>query len=153
MELVLWRHADAEDGLQDLKRELTDKGRKQANRVAKWLRPRMEGQWEILVSPAVRAKQTADALDLEYDVRLPLGPSATEDALFREADWPVNAKNVMIVGHQPTIGRVAARLLTGHVGDLTVKKGALWWFSGKYDKRLGLSETVLRAVIGPDFSD
>ena len=74
MELVLWRHADAEDGLQDMKRELTDKGRKQANRVAKWLRPRMEGQWEILVSPAARAKQTADALDLEYDVRLPLGP-------------------------------------------------------------------------------
>jgi phosphohistidine phosphatase len=153
MELVLWRHADAEDGLADMKRELTDKGRKQAARVAKWLRPRLEGPWVILVSPAARAKQTADALDLEYDVRLTLGPSATEDALIREADWPRNDRNVIIVGHQPTLGRVAARLLTGHVGDLSVKKGAVWWFSGRFDRRAGPSETVLRAVIAPDLAD
>ncbi len=151
MELVLWRHADAEDGLADMKRELTDKGRRQATRIAKWLRPRMEDKWEILVSPAVRARQTADALDLDYDVRIPLGPAATEDALLREAGWPASARNVLIVGHQPTLGRVAARLLTGHVGDLTIKKGAVWWFSGRYSRGLGLSETVLRAVIGPDF--
>ena len=153
MELVLWRHADAEDGMVDLKRSLTDKGRKQAVRVARWLRPRLEGQWDVLVSPAARARQTADALDLEYDVRLTLGPAATEDALLREADWPRSERNVIIVGHQPTLGRVAARLLTGHVGDLSVKKGAVWWFSGRYDRRAGLSETVLRAVIGPDLAD
>ena len=151
MELVLWRHADAEDGLADMKRELTDKGRRQSARIAKWLRPRMEDKWEILVSPAVRARQTAEALDLDFDVRIPLGPSATEDALLREAGWPANGQNVLIVGHQPTLGRVAARLLTGHVGDLTIKKGAVWWFSGRYSRPLGLSETVLRAVIGPDF--
>ena len=150
MELVLWRHADSEDGVLDMKRELTDKGRKQATKVAKWLRPRLEGQWEILVSPAARAKQTAEALDLEFDVRLTLGPSATEDALLREAGWPDGDKNVIIVGHQPTLGRVAARLLTGHHGDLSIKKGAVWWFSGRFDKRAGLSETGLRAVIAPD---
>jgi phosphohistidine phosphatase len=153
MELILWRHADAEDGLADMRRALTDKGRKQALKVAKWLRPRMEGQWEILVSPAVRARQTADALDLEYDVRLALGTSASEDVLVREADWPRNERNVIIVGHQPTLGRLATRLLTGHHGDLTVKKGAVWWFSGRYDRRAGLSETLLRAVIGPDLAD
>jgi phosphohistidine phosphatase len=153
MELVLWRHADAEDGIPDMKRALTDKGRRQASRVAKWLRPRLEGQWEILVSPATRARQTADELDLDYDVRIPLGPSATEDALLREAGWPGNGKNVMIVGHQPTLGRVAARLLTGQVGDLTVKKGALWWFSGTPGRLADLNGTLLRAVIGPDFAD
>ena len=153
MELVLWRHADAEDGLLDMKRALTDKGRRQASRVAKWLRPRLEGQWDILASPAVRARQTAEALDLEYDVQVALGPGASEDGLLRAAQWPQNGRNVLIVGHQPTLGRIAARLLTGHMGDLTIKKGAVWWFSGKYDRHLGLSETVLRAVIGPDLVD
>jgi phosphohistidine phosphatase len=153
MELILWRHADAEDGVVDMKRNLTDKGRRQAGRLARWLQPRLEGDWEVLVSPAARARQTADALDLEHDVRLTLGPAATEDALLREADWPRNERNVIIVGHQPTLGRVAARLLTGHHGDLTLKKGAIWWFSGRYDKRAGLSETLLRAVVGPDLVD
>lgn len=154
MELVLWRHAEAEDGLLDMKRALTDKGRRQASRVARWLRPRLEGQWEILASPATRARQTADALDLDYDVRLVLGPAATEDALLREAGWPAGPHNVILVGHQPTLGRLAARLLTGQVGDLTIKKGAAWWFSsGKGGRHAAPGETLLRAVIGPDLVD
>lgn len=153
MELVLWRHADAEVGPADLKRELTDKGRKQASRVAKWLRPRLEGDWEILASPAARAKQTADALDLDYDVRLTLGPLETEDALIREVDWPAGARNVIVVGHQPTLGRVAARFLSGHRGDLTMKKGSIWWFSSKIDDEVGQGETLLRVVMAPDFLD
>ncbi len=153
MELVLWRHADAEMGAVDMKRELTDKGRRQAGRVAKWLRPRLEGQWEVLVSPAARARQTADALDLEYEARLTLGPGATEDALIREAGWPGNSRNVLIVGHQPTLGRLAARLLSGHHGELTIKKGSVWWFSSRLDDEVGQGETLLRAVIAPDFAD
>jgi phosphohistidine phosphatase len=153
MELVLWRHADAEMGVVDMKRGLTEKGRRQAAKVARWLRPRLEGKWQVLSSPAARATQTADALDLDYDVRPALGTSATEEALLREAGWPAGEGNVILVGHQPTLGRVAARLLTGHLGDLSVKKGAVWWFSGKYDKRAGLSETILRAVIAPDLAD
>lgn len=153
MELVLWRHADAEVGVMDMKRELTDKGRKQAAKMARWLRPRLEGQWLVLSSPAVRARQTAEALDLEVDVRSALGTSATEEALLNEAGWPAGEQNVILVGHQPTLGRLAARLLTGHLRDLSVKKGAVWWFSGKYDKRAGLNETILRAVIAPDLVD
>jgi phosphohistidine phosphatase len=153
MELVLWRHADAEVGPADLKRELTDKGRRQASRVAKWLRPRLEGDWVILVSPAARAKQTADALDVDYDVRLTLGPLETEDALIREVGWPAGERNVIVVGHQPTLGRVAARFLSGHRGDLTMKKGSIWWFSSKIDDEVGQGETLLRAVIAPDFLD
>jgi phosphohistidine phosphatase len=153
MELILWRHADAEVGLSDLKRELTDKGRKQASRVARWLRPRLEGKWDILVSPAERAKQTADALELAYSVRAALGTSATAEALLLEAGWPGNDRNVIIVGHQPTLGRVAARLLTGQSGDLGIRKGAVWWFSGKFDRQSRLNETLLRAVVPPDLAD
>ena len=54
MELILWRHADAEDSSPDLDRELTDKGRKQAARVADWLTPRLSPDIRILVSPAAR---------------------------------------------------------------------------------------------------
>ena len=152
MELVLWRHADAQVGPSDLKRELTEKGRRQASRVAKWLRPRLEGEWEILVSPAARAKQTADALDLDYAVRLTLGPLETEDALLREVGWPAGERNVIVVGHQPTLGRVAARLLTGQRGDLTMKKGSVWWFSSRLDDEVGHGETLLKSVIAPDFA-
>ena len=105
----------------------------------------------ILVSPAVRATQTADALEIGYEVRPALGTSATPEALVREAGWPAGEANVIIVGHQPTLGRLAARLL-GHHGDLAVKKGAIWWFSGKRGAAPDSTEAILRAVIGPDFA-
>lgn len=153
MELVLWRHADAEVGVADLKRELTEKGRRQAKNIARWLRPRLDGDWVVLSSPAARARQTAEALDLDVKVRLTLGPLETEDALLREAEWPGNDRHVIVVGHQPTLGRVAARLLTGHRGDLTMKKGSLWWFSSRLDEEVAQGETLLRIVITPDFAD
>jgi len=153
MELILWRHADAEVGPADLKSELTDKGRKQAVRVAKWLEPRLDGDWRVLSSPALRATQTAEALGGKVKVCLTLGPLETENALLREVGWPDAEKNVIVVGHQPTIGRVAARLLTGHTGDLTVKKGSIWWFSTRIDEEHGIGETVLRAVITPDLAE
>ncbi len=152
MELLLWRHADAEDGLIDLKRELTDKGRRQAAKMAKWLRPRLDGSWRVLASPAVRATQTADALDRDYEVRPALQPGAGVDALLHEAGWPDGKVNVVLVGHQPTLGRVAARLLTGHAIDLSVKKGALWWFSARPGPGGSPGETILKAVIGPDLA-
>jgi phosphohistidine phosphatase len=152
MELILWRHADAQDGSPDLKRELTDKGRRQAERMAEWLKPRLDDNWRILVSPAVRARQTADALGVDYEQRITVGPGATENTLLREIAWPGGDRNVLVVGHQPTFGRVAARLLTGHYGDLTIKKGCAWWFSSRIDEEVGQGVTLLRAVIAPDLA-
>ena len=37
MNLLLWRHAEAQDGDPDLARELTARGRKQAEKMAHWL--------------------------------------------------------------------------------------------------------------------
>ena len=34
MELILWRHAEAEDGYPDLERALTEKGHEQAKKMA-----------------------------------------------------------------------------------------------------------------------
>ena len=62
MDLILWRHADAEPGEPDDQRRLTAKGKKQARRAAEWLHGNLPNSARILVSPAVRAQQTASYL-------------------------------------------------------------------------------------------
>jgi phosphohistidine phosphatase len=151
MELILWRHADAEPGMNDGARRLTDKGRRQAARVAKWLKHRIDKDWLILVSPAVRTQQTAEALGVKFETKETLGTGANPNAVLREAHWPDGKKNVLIVGHQPTLGLVASKLLTGNQDDMAIKKGAAWWFSNREGD--GAGEIVLRAVIGPDQAD
>ncbi len=152
MDLILWRHADAEPGKDDQKRELSDRGRKQAARIAAWLRPRMHGEWEVLASPAVRAVQTAKALDHKFDTRITLNTDANPSAVLREAHWPDGNHNVIVVGHQPTLGQVAARLLTDQNGDLSIKKGAVWWFSTTEEDEM-ISGISLRAVMTPELAE
>lgn len=149
MELILWRHAEAEDGVADLKRGLTDKGRKQASRMADWLNPRLPQDIRILVSPAARTLQTAQALGRGYKETPALAPGASADEVLAAAGWPDSAYPVLVVGHQPTLGEVAMQLLTGHPGDLAMKKGAIWWFQSR--ERAGELQVVLRAVAGPDW--
>ena len=67
--------------------------------------------------------------------------------LFRSA-WPENSNNVIVVGHQPTLGMVAARLINGIDGYVSVKKGAMGWFETR--ERDGRRETVLKAMASPD---
>lgn len=147
MDLILWRHAEAEDGLEDLERALTKRGRRQAKRMAEWLRPRLAGEWRILSSPAKRALQTVKPLELPYDVRDALGTGAGPQAILREAGWPGAGASVVIVGHQPTLGQVAARLV-GAASEIAIKKGAIWWFASR-----GGGEATLRAVLNPDLLD
>jgi phosphohistidine phosphatase len=148
MELILWRHADAEDAGSrgDLARELTKKGRQQAAAMAEWLRPRLEGDWRVICSPAARAIQTVTPLGRDYEARPRLDPSASAEDYLREAAWPRGA-NTIVVAHQPTLGEVAARLL-GEAGDIAVKKGAIWWFATR--ERDGAARTVLKLVIDPE---
>ena len=148
MELLLWRHADAEDGFPDAGRALTRKGLKQAKLVAQWLKPRLAEDCLILVSPAKRAQQTADALELPYTTERRIGTSADVADIIAAAEWPEHRGMVIVVGHQPTLGQLAAWLLSGDQAAWTVKKGALWWFSGHAG--YGGVETTLKTVISPD---
>ena len=148
MDLLLWRHADAEDGIPDAERALTRKGLKQAKQVAEWLEPRLPGGSLILASPAKRAQQTAAALGLPYTTDRRIGVHADIADLIAASNWPQRKGAVVLVGHQPTLGRLAARLLSGEPADWNIKKGALWWFSSR--ARYGDAQTVLRAVISPD---
>jgi phosphohistidine phosphatase len=71
MELILWRHAEAEEGdagLPDGKRRLTARGEKQAKKVALWLQRNLPRKRTVLVSPAERTQQTAHALELPYEI-------------------------------------------------------------------------------------
>lgn len=144
MELILWRHAEAEEGLDDLQRELTAKGRKQAKRMAEFLRAHLPADARILVSPAVRTQQTAAALARPFETVKEIAPDAQPEALLQAAGWPDAEGTVLLVGHQPTLGETAALLLRAESG-LSVRKGAVWWFSGR--ARDGRNQAVLRTVI------
>ncbi|MQY51750.1 histidine phosphatase family protein [Rhodocyclus tenuis] len=171
MDLLLWRHADAEDGLPDLQRPLTARGEAQAQQMADWLHAHAPKRLAVLVSPAVRAQQTAAALKQPFVTDERLRPGADVCELLAATGWadgdemddsddgstttavrhsPTHARRaVLVVGHQPTLGRVAALLLGGQEADWSVKKGSVWWFSNRV--RRGETQTVLRAVIGPDY--
>lgn len=153
MELILWRHAEAEEGdgkLPDGKRRLTARGEKQAKKVAQWLQQHLPRKRKVLVSPAERTQQTAHALELPYEIEPRLGIRASVEDVLAVAGWPDQNGAVLIVGHQPTLGRVAALLLGGEEADWPVKKGGVWWFASR--ERDGERQTVLRAVLNPDFA-
>jgi phosphohistidine phosphatase len=150
MDLILWRHAEAEDanGKPDSERELTKRGRKQAERMARWLRPLAGERWRILVSPAKRTLQTVKPLEREFEESEAVGLGATPSSILEAAGWPDAQGPVLVVGHQPTLGQVAARLLGGVDGDTAIRKGAIWWFTTR--ARDGNHETILKAVRDPD---
>jgi phosphohistidine phosphatase len=152
MNLILWRHAEAEDAASsDLARQLTSRGRKQAQAVAKWLKSRLEPDSVVLVSPAARTIQTAEALTLQYRTVNEIAPGADASAVLTAARWPEGiAPTVVVVGHQPTLGLVASQLLAGQHADWTIKKGGLWWLATR--ARNGDQQTVVRAVISPDLA-
>jgi phosphohistidine phosphatase len=148
MDLILWRHAEAEDGLPDAGRRLTRRGRRQAQDVAAWLRAHLPRKALVMASPAARTRETAEALDLPFETDRRLGVGASPEDVLGAIGWPDRSAAVVVVGHQPTLGRVAALLLSGTDAEWPVKKGAAWWLTTRH--REGAQQVVLRAVIAPD---
>ena len=151
MDLLLWRHAEAEDGEDDLRRRLTARGEKQARSMAAWILTHQPKDMRIIVSPAIRTQQTAEALKLPFETQRKIGPEACVSELIAAAGWPDASGSVLIIGHQPSLGRLASLLLAGHEADWNIKKGALWWLSNR--TRRGETQTVLRAVLPVELLD
>lgn len=157
MNLILWRHAEAEDVAAslriqrstDLQRELTKRGHKQAEKMADWLRPRLPDDTLVLASPAVRTQQTARALTQHFQTLTALAPGADVGAILDALDWPSNT-NLLLVGHQPWLGRLASLFIAGTEMDWSVKKAGVWWLCRRM--RENEAQTVLRAVMNPDLA-
>lgn len=167
MDLILWRHADAGEPLADvaadLQRKLSGKGEKQAARMADWLNRFLPESTRILVSPALRCQQTAQALGRRFQTREALGPGASPATLLTLARWPERREPVLVIGHQPTLGMTAALLMTGAFHPAaqaedalfvpaapvwSVRKGAVWWL--RHRERSGAAEVVLVSARSPD---
>ena len=148
MDLILWRHAEAEDGEPDATRALTAKGRKQAVKMAGWLDHNLPSGCRILCSPARRTVQTADALGRKFRIHVDLGTDGEPQHMLQLANWPLARDPVLLVGHQPALGRLAALLIHGVEADWTVRKGGVWWLASR--EREGLQQVYLKAVMTPD---
>jgi phosphohistidine phosphatase len=141
MELILWRHADAEDGADDMARRLTAKGEEQAAVMAKWLRAHLPDHYTLIASPAVRAQQTAAALGASIVTDKTLAPGASPAAIVRAAQK--HKGTVLVVGHQPDLGRAAAQLVANTQSEWHIEKGAIWWLAGDAPARI-------KAVVSPE---
>ncbi len=151
MDLILWRHAEAQEwneGCDDLARTLTLRGEKQATRMAAWLDRQLPNGTRILVSPAQRTLQTADALGRKYKAKPELAPDGSAAQLLASVHWPDGKGVVLVVGHQPTLGQTIAQLLNLNESECPVKKGAVWWLRNR--QRDDASQTVVVTVQSPE---
>jgi phosphohistidine phosphatase len=148
MDLILWRHAEAEDSEPDMERVLTAKGQKQARRMAEWLDAQLPDACKILVSPALRTLQTVAPLGRKFKMAAELAPGAGPQDVLRAANWPNGKEPVLVVGHQPTLGQVAALIVAGRAQPWEIKKGALWWIAQRDPK--DPDSLYLKAVMSPD---
>jgi len=147
MDLILWRHAEAEDAARggDLARPLTARGRAQSARVAAWLAARLPANARVLASPARRCQETVAALGVNASTVVAIGPGATAEALLQAAGWPGQQATVLVVSHQPTLGAATALAMGAPGASWHVDKGAVWWLVGTHR-----GSARLRAVCSPD---
>ena len=153
MDLILWRHADAQDelqGLDDLQRALTPRGEKQAGRIAQWLDRSLPESTRILCSPALRCEQTILTLGRKYELREELAPGKEPDKLLSATDWPQARQPVLVVGHQPMLGQVVAKLIGLKADTCPIRKGAVWWLRTR--ERDGPLQAAVIAVQSPDLA-
>ena len=151
MDLILWRHAEAVEaphGGEDMARKLTNRGEKQAARMAAWLDRQLPESTRIWTSPARRTEQTAMALGRKYKCHPGLAPDGTVDDLLALAQWSKPKGCVLVVGHQPLLGQSIAHVLGLKMGDFTVKKGAVWWLRRRDPD--GAGSTVVVTVQTPE---
>lgn len=161
--LILWRHADAEnllseDGM-DSDRALSLKGVEQSKKIASWLKQHLPKDTLILSSPAVRAEQTVVALKRDYHIIKALNPEASLDDVLAVVQQS-SATNILLVGHQPWIGLLANHLMRaptkvkGAAKMANIKKSAVWWFKRESIQQQVVSHEPiykLVAVQHPDF--
>jgi phosphohistidine phosphatase len=117
MDFFLVRHGEAEPEHRDRRRPLTPDGRREVEKIARAAAARRLKIAEILHSEKLRAKETAEILarflSPARGVRESSGLSPEDDPLSAKADLEAAEESLMLVGHLPHVGRLAALLLVG----------------------------------------
>lgn len=134
MNIVLWRHAEAKFDADDLARELTLKGRKQASKMARQLKEWLPENMECWVSEAKRSQETAQFLPCPKKIFSELNPEANPIEIAQLLLRAPKDKTIVIVGHQPWIGQLCAFMLNQNwqtQSYWSVKKAAFWWFEAE----------------------
>ena len=133
MRILLYRHAPAETSdpqswPDDLLRPLTTRGKVRARRVTRAIVRLEPGITRVLTSPAARCTATADILCRE------LGPAFTPEPLaslapggswretLRALERETADSVVVLVGHEPDLGKFAGVLLFGAPASVPLKK-------------------------------
>jgi phosphohistidine phosphatase len=115
VQLYLVRHADAAPGQPDELRTLTSDGRTQARELGERLAGDGVQPDAVLTSPLLRARQTGDevarALGTSAAPDDRLAPGATADDVRGAISG--RGETVVVIGHQPDCGRIAAALTGG----------------------------------------
>ena len=153
MDLILWRHAQAEMLSEELpsktdgERKLTTKGHKQAAKMALWLGSVLPDTTKILVSPSQRTIQTANALGRKYKIVPEVGTESTAEDILAACNWPHSKEPVLIIGHQPHLGEVVTKLIPSYQ-HCSIRKGNVWWISQKESE--DNPATFLKAIMTPE---
>jgi len=146
LDLVLVRHADAGDPAAwsgpDAARPLSGKGRKQAQRLARFLREIGLEPDAIITSPKSRADETAAAIAEGLGIDEGFGLSELS-AVVREGSY----RRPILVGHDPDFSELV-ELLVG--ASIPLRKGALARIEVPGDVIAGTGAGVLRWLIPPD---
>lgn len=146
MHIILWRHAEAEIGPNDLARELTVKGHNQAEKMADQLRKKLPNHYQLWTSQAQRSRQTASYLSTPTHEFPELNPEADARQIPQLFQQITSNEIVVIVGHQPWIGQLCAFLLNQNWQNdayWSVKKGGFWWFECHPQQSVYLSKLKL----------
>lgn len=162
--LILWRHAEAEaqsPSGADIDRALTKRGFKDAAKMAKWLNQHLPENTEVLCSPALRCLQTVDELkslnNVEIKIAEFLGVDHSVESIVKKINDNDVTQTILLVGHQPNVGLLIAKLLGMNDTACVVKKGAVWWLRQRYtneaqSKLAGETpQTYLFMVQHPDY--
>lgn len=119
MRIYFLRHADAQDGLDDASRPLSDKGLKQCRTLARFLKRAGIEFDAVCTSPLLRARQTAELVGKLTSPSLK-GRIEVSEALLNETPdamysrWLKSKRerhDLLLVGHAPTLAERAAGLL------------------------------------------
>ena len=114
----------------DAKRPLTAEGKKKMHEIARGLvRLGLDVDW-IVTSPLVRAVETAGIVSDSLTSRVPmdisaaLSPGGQAEALIAFLAKHPNRRRVLVVGHEPDLSDLAARLVgAGRNANIAFKKG------------------------------